>query len=406
MFYIVVSLICFQVPIFAEEPSTEKIKTVIDEKKLKLAQLMPKVAGKRKDADIIDPWIGYVSRADGKCVIKRYTDDNQSIGLSIPAENDLLIKSGDDVDVGKGSSIDITFKDKIKLSLGPRTIFRITNEPGKFRLLTGSARLKVRGVKPGTEEKIYTPNAAVNSSGKGDFAVRYNEKIKTTSAVCFDNDIFLVGLNNSRDKRSYQRVIHEDQFMEVETSYDENKEVYRSNDPEVLSRDYKKEILESFYSDPQDVDVWEYTGVSTSFLRFSLGLEASKDSGANASYFGPLFGYNPIIYLASIFYLEPYFEMSIIPDTSTFFFRAGGTVELYMYKGLYVGGGLGIFWMGRNTSAYGRDLSANIGYTFSESLMGFVDGVRVAYHLSRSTPTDLSGFLFGIFINFVEGRDS
>jgi len=412
LFFIIVavSLNVFATETKTEQPASleayfEKAKITAEEKSSNLDKLIPRISGERKDKNITPPWIGYVSRVEGHSMINRYDESGENIILSFHAEEGMLIRNGDDVGVESRSSLDITFKNRVKLSLGPRTVFKINRhdvtdaaQTGKFNLFMGSARLRVHGVKLNTVEKMYAPNVVLTAVDKSDVVVKYDDQMKTTLAMCFEGSA-------SFEQKSYERVLGEGKFMKVEPSYENNREVYQNTEPEDISREYKKEILESFYGNPDDVSPWEYTGIGTSFLRFIIWAESWRLIDETSTHYGLVLGYIPTIRMFSIFYLEPYFETTFASAFDLFFFRAGGRLEAYIYHGLYVGVGGGIFWRDRSTAGFGTDMAINIGYTFAEKVLGVVDGLRVAYQSSKTVGIEQKSVMMGVIFNFGYGRD-
>lgn len=86
------------------------------------------------------------------------------------------------------------------------------------------------------------------------------------------------------------------------------------------------------------------------------------------------------------------------------FMRAGGSLELYVYSGLYVGVGVGAFWMSNGGGA-GLDTNMNMGYTFSDKQMGILDGFRLGYFMSKTPLYNAYSLIFSVVLNFSSGRD-
>lgn len=356
-------------------------------------------------------WIAYVNETGDQLEVKRYDYNSSSIALSFMAQGQHLLRIGDALETSAKTKSEIIFRDGSRLRIGPRTVIKLDSYSlssellhVKLSLLTGSARVNVKKQKFKTNFEIYTPNVALTSS-KADLAVRYSSNFKTTYIACFSGNLLAYGLTDSRLRKSYERSMSDNSYMTIETTYDGTKEVYIARDPEKLTGESKKDILESFYSDPEEIDPWEFTGISTSFLRFLTGFEYSNFKELEKSYYSWTAGYVPLIHLFSIVYLEPYIEAAFAKPFSMTFFRTGGRLELQFYKGFYLGFGGGIFWISQDIGLKGRDLGINAGYTFVQKPLDFIDGVRFSYASAKTNGYHQKAFLFSLLVNFYKGRE-
>ncbi len=404
--------------IFASCSSTPQVvEPVSEEKKAELYKvgaidkLRPKVTSEGLKAQD-QVWVAYVKEVTDKLEIKRYDEAGAFVTMSFVAQNGHLLKVGDMLDTSVKTRAEIVFRDGTKLRLGPLSVLRIDSyDPAvdkvyiKMNLLTGSARLDVRGGKDDPKVEIYSPNVVVNSK-KADFAVKYNNSFKTTSIACFSGEIFAYTLNDNRIIKGYENVLTTNESMLVETTYEGPKEVYIARDPQKLNRATKKDVLGSFYTDPEEIDPWEYTGISTNFLRFLTGFEYSGFTEVPDKYYSWTLGYVPIIHLASVIYLEPYFELAFAKPFSMTFFRTGARLEFQVYDGFYAGFGGGIFWVSDKIKLASTDLGFNVGYSFVNKPLDFIDGLRFSYAAAKTNDGyHQKCFMFSVLMSFYNGRE-
>lgn len=381
---------------------TETIKTSVDYK-TQIEVLRPKL-GDTKIQDVQLPWLAYVKSVEGKVLVKRHNKAGDILLTFQVEEKDLLTKS-DIVDVGSNGRIEIEFQNRELVNLGPSTVLRI-EQKSSYTLLVGSLRVRTHREKEPKETLVYAPNVNVVSSGDADFVVRYDDKLRTTNLACFDGKLNIVGIRDSKEQKGFEKNLTRGDRLDVITTNEKNKEVYISTEPERLSMDSKKEILESFYSDPKQVDRWDYTRLATSFFRFAGSFEYAKfREVSNTAYVNFTLGYVPLIYLGSIFYLEPYFHVSIASPFSLFFYRTGAVIQINPFNGAYLGLGGGAFWIHKDTSKYGADFTIHLGYTYAEKVLDFIDGFRVAYFSSEASGLHERAFMFSVIINIGRGRE-
>ncbi|MCX6113069.1 MAG: FecR domain-containing protein [Proteobacteria bacterium] len=383
-------------------------------KKLTISQeeidnnLKPKIKGKKLE-ELSSPWVGYVSDIEGKVIIIRHNNDGTSVLINFEAKEGDLVHEKDVFDVGPKSSVELTLKNETEISLAPSTTFRMyqhyvdENEQNSlFNLLSGKARINVKKEKKITSIKLYASNVVI-SSKKADFATSYDDMKKTSMVACLGGEISILGMTDNKERKSYAQFLGEDEYMNITTSYDGETENYINTDPTKMSRNYKKTVLESFSADYRELDPWEFTRISTSFFRIALGLEYANIQELSTRYYNFSIGYLPLIHAFSIFYLEPYFFLSI-PSSKELFLRAGTSLVLYLYRGFYAGSGVGAFWITDGAGSK-MDLNFSTGYTFSDKQMGIIDGLRFEYFISRTPRYRSNGIILSLVLNFSSGRD-
>ena len=369
--------------------------------------LKPKIKGKSLEK-LSHPWIGYISDIEGKVIITRTNSEGTTVQVTFEAKDGDLIHERDVLDVGPKSNVELTLKNDTEIYLAPGTVFKVyqhyvdANEQSSlFNLMSGRVRVNIDREKKISSVKLYAPNAMV-SSKKSDFVTSYDDKSKTSMIACLDGEISVQGATDSKERKTFSQYLSEDDFMNITTSYDGEVENYINTDPSKMSRNYKKNILESFNADYREVDPWEFTRISTSFFRIAPGIEYSSASGVASNFYNFSVGYIPLIHTFSIFYLEPYFFLSVA-SSQELFLRAGASVVMYLYKGFYAGSGAGAFWI---TDGAGSKMDFNVstGYTFSDKQMGIIDGLRLEYFISKTPRYHFTGFIFSLVFNFSSGR--
>ena len=381
----------------------EIIKTSVDYK-TQIEILRPKL-GDKKIEEVQNPWIAYVKSVEGKVLIKRHNKAGDIV-ITFSAEEKDLLTNSDVVDIGSNGRVELEFKNKDIINLGPSTVLKI-EQKNAYTLLVGS--LRVRAPKNKKESKtilVYAPNVNVSSENGVDFVVRYDDKLRTSNLVCFNGKFNARGIRDSKEQKGFEKNLVRGDRLDVITTNEKDKEVYIATEPEKLSMDSKRQILESFYSDPTQVDLWEYRKLSTSFFRFATSFEYARfREVSDTAYANFTFGYVPLVYLGSVFYLEPYFHISFANPFSLLFYRAGAVVQVNIINGLYFGLGGGAFWIHKESSKYGADFTTHLGYTFAEKVMGFIDGFRMAYFMSQASGLHERAFMFSMVINFSAGRE-
>jgi len=373
--------------------------------KTQLDLLTPKL-GDRTIEQIQHPWFASVKTVEGKVLIKRYNKVGDII-ITFPAEEHSLLTTADVVDVGRDGRLEIEFKNKEFINLGPSTIVKI-EQKGAYTLLQGSVRVRAAKSKEPKKIVVFAPNVNVASNSKGvvDVVVRYDDKSRTTNVACFDSKLNASGMRDSKDQKGFEKVLVRGDKLDIITTNEKDKEVYIAAEPERLSMDSKKQILESFYSDPKQVDSWEYTKLATSFYRFATSFEYAKFKEiSNSAYINFTVGYIPLIYLGSMFYLEPYFHVSFANPFDLFFYRVGAVLQINPMNGLYFGTGGGAFWIHQDSSKYGADFTLHVGYTFADKVMSFIDGFRLAYFASQASGLHERAFMFSMVVNIGRGRE-
>lgn len=373
--------------------------------KTQIETLKPKL-GDKKIEEMLNPWIAYVKVVEGKVLIKRHNKKGDII-LTFPAEEKDLLTNSDVVDVGNNGRVELEFKNKDTLNLGPSTILRV-EQKSAYTLLVGSLRIRAPKSKESKNILVYAPNAEVSATSKSevDFIVRYDDKLRTSNIVCFIGKLNINGVRDSKEQKGFEKTILRGDRLDIITTNEKNKEIYIATEPEKLSIDSKKQLLESFYSDPKQVNSWEYTKFSTSFFRFATSLEYARfREVSDTAYVNFTLGYVPLISLGSIFYLEPYLHVSFASPFDLFFYRVGAVLQVNPFSGTYVGLGGGAFWIHNNTGTYGADFTMHIGYSFAEKLMSFIDGFRFAYFASEASGLHEKAFMLSMIINIGTGRE-
>jgi hypothetical protein len=369
---------------------------------------VPSLAG-NKIEQLRAPWVGYVSDVEGKVAIKRHNRDATAVLMTFEAKNGDLINEKDVLEVNAKSSVKIELKGDTEISLGPNTVFRMyqhyvdQQEQGSlFNLLSGSARINIKGEKNKSSVKLYAPNVVISAS-KADLATKYDPQKKSAMVACLDGEISVVGMTDNKERKNYAQNLARDEYVDIRTSYEVEREVYVSTEPAKMTHSYKQQLIESFNADYREADPDEIASIGTSFLRIAPGFDYTKFREVRTKYYTFSIAYLPLIHTFSIFYIEPYFSVSF-SDVSNMFMRAGGSLELYVHKGLYLGGGAGAFWMS-NGGGVSLDTNMNFGYTFSDRRTGILDGFRLGYFISKTPLFHAYSVIFSVVLNFDSGRD-
>lgn len=400
---------CSSGPQVLETPSEEqKVETIRTSSIEKLRPVVTDEGIKVQDR----VWVAYIKDVTDRLEIKRYDEKGDFVDMSFIAQKGHLLRSGDMLDSSVKSKAEVMFRDGTKLRVGPTTVLRIDsyNEGQdssriKINLLAGSVRLDVKGSKEKNKIEVHTPNAVVDVY-RSDLTVKYDNDFKASHVACFSGEASVYSLTDGRVIKGYEKKMGSNDYMVIETTYEGPKEVYVARGPEKLDRGSKKEMLGSFYSDPEEIDPWEYTGISTNFLRFLTGFEYSSFTQLPDKYYSWALGYVPIIHLASVVYLEPYFELAFADPFSMTFFRTGARAEFQIYDGFYAGFGAGIFWVSDKIGKAGADIGFNAGYSFINKPFDFIDGLRFSYAISKTSDGyDQRSFLFSVLMSFSNGRD-
>ena len=369
--------------------------------------LKPNIKDKKLET-LSYPWIGYISDLKGKVIITRNNNEGTTVLITFEAKEGDLIREKDSIEVRPKSSAQLTLKNEAEISLAANTVFKVyqhyidDNEQNSlFDLLAGRARISVNNEKKTSSVKLYVPNAVIISK-KADFATSYDDNNKTSVIACLDGEVLIQNITNDKDRKSFSQYLSENDFMNITTSYDGENENYINTDPAKMSRNYRKNILESFNSDYKELDPWEFTRISTSFFRIAPGIEYANSSQLSSSFYNFSIGYIPLIQTFSIFYLEPYFFVSFA-SSKELFFRTGASVIMYLYRGFYAGSGIGAFWINDGGGSK-MDFNISTGYTFSDKQMGIIDGLRFEYFISKTPRYHFNGFIFSLVFNFSSGR--
>ena len=369
--------------------------------------LKPNIKGKKLET-LSYPWVGYISDIEGKVVITRNNSDGTAVLITFEAKDGDLIHEKDSIDVRPKSSVQLSLKNDTEISLASNTVFKVyqhyvddKEQNSLFNLLSGRVRVNIGNEKKISSVKLYAPNAAIITK-KADFTTAYDDNNKTSIITCLDGEVSIQGVTNNKDRKSFSQYLSENDFMNITTSYDGETENYINTNPAKMSRNYRKDILESFNSDYKELDPWEFTRISTSFFRIAPGLEYAESSGLSSSFYNFSIGYIPLIQTFSIFYLEPYFFLSVA-SSNQLFYRTGASVIAYLYRGFYAGSGAGAFWLNDGGGSK-MDFNISTGYTFSDKQMGIIDGLRLEYFISRTPRYKFTGFIFSLVFNFSSGR--
>jgi hypothetical protein len=391
-------------PVMVDQETKEAlpVKATVDYK-AQMEKLTPKL-DKQKIETVEQPWLAYVKSVEGKVQIKRYNDKGDII-ITFPPVEGTLLKSRDVIDIESNGRAELGFKNMDTINLGPSTLLRI-EKADTYTLLLGSMRIRAKNKKEKQNIYVYAPNTAVVTQPKADLAIRYDGKEKISQIACFDGKLTVNGIRDSKELKAFERGIESGQTMSVVTSFEKGREAYIPTEPERLSLESKRALLESFYSDPSKVDSWEYTRIATSFFRFAPSFEYTKFRElTDKTYINFTLGYVPLIYLGSIFYLEPYFYVSFANPFTNFFYRVGGSLQINPFAGAYLGIGGGVFWIHGDTADYGSDFTFNVGYTLAEKLMSFIDGFRFSYFASRASGFHNTSYMLSVIINISHGRE-
>ncbi|MEI6079996.1 MAG: FecR domain-containing protein, partial [bacterium] len=370
--------------------------------------LRPKMADKKLET-LSYPWVGYISDVEGKVLVTRSNTEGTVVVATFEAKEGDLVHSKDSFEVRPKSSINILLKNETEISLGPKTAFKIyqhyvddKEQNSLFNLLYGNARVEIKNEKKTSSVKLYAPNVVVTAK-KADFAVSYSNSKKMAIIADLSGDTSVVGTTDSKERKSYAQPLAEDEYLEITTSYDGEKEIYLNSDPAKMTRNYKKQVLESLNASYREIDPWEFTRIETSFFRIAPGFEYATIRELSTSYYNFSIGYIPLIHTFSVFYLEPYFFVSM-GSSSKPLMRAGANIEVYAYRGFYLGTGLGAFWLA-DANGSKMDFNLNLGYTFSDKQLGVFDGFRFGYFISKTPIYHDYSLVFSIVLNFSSGRN-
>ena len=392
---------CSSAPQVVVQPAATEQKIVVD-RESSVEKLKPRLGltGINNEAQ---EWIAYVSDTEKNLEVKRYDVTGKDIILSFMAEKGHLLKEGDLLETSSRTKAEIIFRDGTTLRMGPKTVLKINyywlvedTLDTKMNLLTGSVRINTGGRKKDSKLEIYAPNVAVNTQ-QADFAVRYNSTYKTTYVGCFSGTLSSSGPTDAD--------IGPNGYMTVETTYDGTKEAYIVRNSEKLKTDDKKEMLESFQSAPEQISPWEFTNVSSGYLRFLTGIEYSKFKELSNNYYSWTLGYVPLIHLGSVVFFEPYIEAAFATPFTMTFFRTGGRLEFQFQGGFYFGLGAGIFWVSKDIDKSGPDLGLNLGYTFISKPLDVIDGLRLSYASATTKGYHQKAFMLSVLMNFYGGRE-
>lgn len=376
------------------------------------ASIRPKIKGKNLEK-LSEPWIGYVSDVGGIATINRHTKDGSTILITFQAEEGDLISETDSIETGKIGSLEITLKNNTQITIAPKTIVEImrhyvsTDEQESiFNLLFGNMMINVSQEKEKSSVKVLAPNLAVHTDTKlATFATNYDPNRKTTRVACLGGEITAEGVTDNKDKKHYSQYLEENQYMTVTTSYEGDTEIYLNTDPAKMTTKYKNKLLDEFNTTPIELDPWSYEKRTSTLYRIAPGFEyGTIRELPNKRYYNFSFGFVPIMYLGSIFYLEPYFYIGLA-STSTFFMRAGGSLELYPWRGFYLGSGAGLFCVTNGGGTGNLDFNINVGYSFSEKQTGVFEGFRFSYFMSQTSLYNERSVMFSLLLNFASVTD-
>jgi hypothetical protein len=127
-----------------------------------------------------------------------------------------------------------------------------------------------------------------------------------------------------------------------------------------------------------------------------------ENNPAHTTFWSSQIGYIPSIRLLSYLHLEPYADVTFgSTNFSTTFFRTGARLHVYIANRISTGGGVGLFWYNNHLSSGGRDISADVGYSFP--LNYFVDSLRFTYINSKGSGKNQFAFSFGFVVGFGRG---
>ena len=212
-----------------------------------------------------------------------------------------------------------------------------------------------------------------------------------------------------------EQVVKPNQYMKVETVLENGIAQNQVNESKTFSRKILTGIDVVFDTEEESSrDVWTYTQISTSYLRFSAGIKYANLEEYPGAYKPIYVRYNPLIHLFSFLYLEPALDFTPMSSNS-YMLRGLANLNFQIFDGFYLGAGYGVSTSDKNSSnkqKYSHGLNATMGYTFADKFFGVIDGVKLSYEIDErkdDDDTDLAfnntAIVFGIVINFQEGRD-
>jgi hypothetical protein len=251
--------------------------------------------------------VGSVEHVEGRVMVKRHNNDGTAMIATFEAKEDDPVHEKDVLEVSLRSSVDIKLKNGTQISLGPNTAFRFYRY-SLYNLLYGNVRVNIGDEEKKALVKLYAPNVVVGAS-KADFVVSYDNNKKSSMVACLDGKVAVAGMASS---------LAADEYMEVRTSYEAEKEISVNSDPAKMSRSYKSQVIESFNADYSQSGPDEFTRIRTSLLRFAPGFDHTKFHAGQNSFSGFSFAYLPLIHIFSIFYIEPYLFLSVRDIIRTF----------------------------------------------------------------------------------------
>lgn len=236
----------------------------------------PKIGDHHPD-QLRAPWVGYVSGTEGKVMIKRHNSDGTAILAIFEAKDGDLIHEKDVLEVNAKSSAQIVLKNGTEISLGPGTTFKIyqhyvdeQEQNSLFNLLSGNARVNIKDEIKRTSVKLYAPNVVVSAS-RADFATKYDNDKKSAMVACLDGEISVVGMTDNKERNNYAQDLVTNEYMDIRTSYEGEREVYVNTDPAEMTKNYKRQVLESFNANYKETDPNELARIGTSFFAHSAG---------------------------------------------------------------------------------------------------------------------------------------
>lgn len=385
----------------------------------------PKMDFKKFEVDTLkSPWIGYVTGITGKVFINRYNEDGTKIMYNFEPEKHTLIHQKDEINVSAKSRIDVLLKNENTLTLSSNTVFKIykhevelTKQQSLYSLLWGTVKATVNKLGDGSDYRMDTPNSSIGVRGT-EFVAQYNGVNKTSKVACIDGLVSVKSVIEPKENIIREQLLKPNQYMKVETIAEAGTSVNQVNEPKYFSKKILTGINVVFDTDEEQVqDVWNYTELSTSYLRFGLGVKSASVGtvGGNKTSMTPLFlTYSPLFHLHSFLYLEPVFDMTLLSG-SEYFIKGSANLAFLLWKGFYLFGGAGLGTTNNADSKNKPSLGINFGagYMFAEKYYGFIDGLRLSYEMdsiAKDVYSSYNGFEQGaitlsLVFNLQEGRN-
>ncbi len=342
--------------------------------------------------------IGHTYRLDGDVTsVNTYREEKG--GYYQPNVPDYIYE-GDIVTSYSLSSSRIVLNEKALIKLGPDTVFEFkkhsldnNKKTDIFELMSGNV-LMAPQITKSTDYRyeIFKSNTSV-AAENSEVAMQYSVKDKLITIACFDGHAHVASLKSKKE-------IVAGEYVQVKNDV--------ISEPLKMSSVNERNILSSFRPNEESTETWYFPRKKPFHLaRFSAGFRYYLHEISSTVLYSAEMEYLPLFHLYSGLYLEPYFGISFTSTAlSRLFYQTGVRLEYHIVYGLYAGAGVGYSWLSSAPFARGgRDLNANIGYTFEENdkMLSVVDGVRLSYINARAAGIKSDAICVGLILGFGNG---